>query len=481
MTKKLKLSDDWVVPFAIIFLCCIAFISTRLHRDGDFFFMVANGDYILHHGFPSTNPFVMHEGLKIVIQQWIPSVIIYAFSGHLWGFLMTEAIFGLFLLVYTIYKVFSIYDGKHRSFLMASIMVSLMLYMFLGKPMLYSMILLVMQFYICEKKKSWLWLPLIVMAEANIHASFIAFHFVYLLPYIFPGFTKLLKNTADYRYIKAVPLMAIASLINPYGLDGALYLFNSYGKVLKEIGIGELKTISPKTAWGCATIIALLYIAQRIYACYIKPRVPIDSHRFYTFAGSLLLLILFPQSRNHIFVLIGSIPLIAATIPKGFKGKMPSVKIIWAIALCCVFATVISIPMTSSKLPTGTPNSIEYLKDKPSVLYTSFDGGSYFEMKGYKVFVDARPELYFKKLNKKENIIDDFKAMISTDDEQITATIEKYGFTHFNVHRKPIVNKHLKKYLTDNGYKIVAKDEDFYLYESPDYDPSTQKNVSTPM
>ena len=480
MTKKIKLSSDWIIPFAIMFLCCIAFTSSRLHRDGDFFFMVANGDYILHHGFPTENPFVIHEGLKIVIQQWIPSVLVYAFSDHLWGFIMAESIFGLFLLVYVIYKVFSLYNNKSTSFLSAAIMVSLMLYMFIGKPMLYSMILLVLQFYVCEKKAPWYWLPVIVILEANIHASFIAFHFVYLLPYIFPGLTKLLKNTADYRYIKALPFMAIGALINPYGIDGALYLFNSYGKELKDLGIGELKTLSPKTAWGCATILLLLFIAQRLYSCYIKPGKPIDSHRFYTFAGSLLLLILFPQSRNHIFLIIGSIPLIAVTIPGGFKGKRPPAKIMWLIAGLFIVATLASMATTSSRLPVGVPNSISYLKDKPSILYTSFDGGSYFEMNGYKVFVDARPELYFKKLNKKENVIDDFQAMVSKDDKQITAVIEKYGFTHFNVHRKS-ANKHLRQYLNKNGYRIVATDEEFYLYESPSYEPASQKNVSTPL
>lgn len=463
MTKKFKLSDDWIVPFAVIFLCFIAFTSTRLHRDGDFFFMVANGDYILHHGFPEYNPFVMHEGLKIVIQQWIPSIFAYLFSGHLWGYVMTESILGLLLLVFVIYKVFCIYNKKNTAFLMAAIMVSFMLYMFIGKPMLYSMILLTTQFYICEKKESWLWLPLIVITEANIHASFIAFHFVYLLPYIVPGLTKFLRNTAEYKYIKALPFMAIGALMNPYKVDGALYLFNSYGSELKGMGISELKTLSFKTVWFYIAAAALIYVLFRIYKNYIKPRTPIDSHRFYMFAGSLLLLILFPQCRNHIFLLIGSLPLVAVTVPKGLKGKTPPAKAMWVIAFCCVIAVMITLFTAENRLPEGSPNGTAYLKDKDYVLYTSFDGGSYYEMEGFKVFFDARPELYFKKLNKKEDIVDDFMNMISKDDEKITETIDKYGFTHFNVHKKTYLDKYMKR----NGYKIVANDDKFRLYEKP--------------
>ena len=464
MHKKIfKEPQYWLIPFGVLFLCFIAYTTCHIPRDGDLYFMVANGDYIINNGFPKENPFVIHDGLKIVIQQWIPSVIAYfGYTKLGYAFVEIESVIGLFALVFVIYKLID--RSGPASFLAACIMVSTMMYLFVGKPMLYSMILLVTQMYVCENKKSWLWLPLIVLAEANIHASFIAFHFVYLLPYIVPGLTKMLNNRADYRYVKALPIMAIAALVNPYGLEGALYLFNSYGEDLKNVGISELNTISLSDIWGKIALVYLLFIFIQLYRKHIKPKIRIDSDRFYLFAGSLLLLILFPQSRNHIFLIIGSIPLISSLLPSGFKGKTPPTQFMWILALCGMLVTGIFIPKIPNMLPEMTPNGAEYLKGKECVLYNVFDEGSFYEMNGVKVFFDSRPELFFEKLNGKSNVIDDFKIMISKDEDKIAQTIEKYHFTHLSVYKKST----LFKYLKANDYTIVARDGDYYLFEAPE-------------
>lgn len=453
----------WLIPFSVIIICFITFVSAALPRDGDIYFIVANGEYILKHGFPKYNPFVFHEGLKIVIQQWIPSVAAYlGFKGPIWAFLILETMLGLYLLIYAIYKIVNATEpSRQRSLLMATIAVSSMLYLFAGKPMLYSIILLAFQLYVCESKKSWLWLPLIVLLEANIHASFIAFHFVYLLPYIVPGITKYLKNTADYGYIKALPLILAASLINPYGTAGALYLYNSYGTDLVSLKINELQPLAPDMIWFWILIAYLLFTAVQIYRLHIKRKKPIESTKFYLFAGSVLLIILFPQARNYIFTLLGSIPLISTFIPK-FKGKAPPAKAMWGLAAATVIMTIVTIPSLPEKMPSMPVKSAEYMQQQENyVLYNGFNEGSYFEYKGVKSFIDARPELYMKKLNGKADVMEDYLTLaLSDDSKKIDKLIEKYGFTHFCVRKDSI----LADYLQKQGKEPYLRDGDFLLF-----------------
>ena len=43
----------------------------------DIWFIINNGRYILNHGFFTIDPFTIHKGLHVVVQQWLPDVIFY--------------------------------------------------------------------------------------------------------------------------------------------------------------------------------------------------------------------------------------------------------------------------------------------------------------------------------------------------------------------------------------------------------------------
>lgn len=458
MKKTLK--NSWLIPFGVIFIAFIIHMALKAERDSDMYFMIANGEYILKHGIPYINPFVIHEDFKIIIQQWIPSVVAYLGVKAIGlRFFQIEAVIGLLVLIFAIYKLTCLTLPKEKGFLFASVIGSMMLYLTTGKPMLYSIILLVVQMYLCEKKESWLWLPLIVLIEANIHASFIIFHFVYLLPFIVPGITKHLNNTAEYKYIKALPFMAVSACINPYGLDGALYLFKSYTPNLKKVPITELQPITITNVDGVIALVVFLFAAVQLYRRYIKPHKRVDSHRLYLFMGSVALMILFPQVRNYIFLVIGSIPLMVTEI-HSLKGKTPPAKLMWVIAILCLIASVGDPTAWKTDYPRFyAENCAEYLKGKDVVLFNDFDIGGYLEAEGIKIFIDSRPELYFKSINGKEDIIDDYLNMVFKEDRK--ALIDKYGFTHYCVYKNSALTEYLK-----TKYPIVAEDETYVLLEA---------------
>ena len=64
---------------AISFLVIPIFIGllTSTSFDNDIWFLINTGRYILNHGFPTIDPFTIHEGFNLVVQQWIPDVIFY--------------------------------------------------------------------------------------------------------------------------------------------------------------------------------------------------------------------------------------------------------------------------------------------------------------------------------------------------------------------------------------------------------------------
>ena len=83
-------------------------------------------------------------------------------------------------------------------------------------------------------------------------------------------------------------------------------------------------------------------------------------------------------------------------------------------------------------------------------LFTKFDNGGYFEYRGIKCYIDGRAELFLKKFNHKEEIMDEYYEIFAERLYDYEAFLNKYHFTHL----------------------FVDTDSDFhdYLMESDDYE-----------
>jgi hypothetical protein len=109
-------------------------------------------------------------------------------------------------------------------------------------------------------------------------------------------------------------------------------------------------------------------------------------------------------------------------------------------------------------------DAVEYLNslDKDNiVLYTDFATGNYFEFEGYKVYMDARPELYMKEINGQYDLYEEYKDIASgkIDFDEFTS---KYEFTHLDV---PIYSS-FDTYLYYNvNYKLISENDSYRLYE----------------
>lgn len=60
----------WLIPVILV----LPFI---LRINTDSYYMIATGKYIIEHGIPETNPFLVMDGMDIAIQNWLYCVLHY--------------------------------------------------------------------------------------------------------------------------------------------------------------------------------------------------------------------------------------------------------------------------------------------------------------------------------------------------------------------------------------------------------------------
>lgn len=106
---------------------------------------------------------------------------------------------------------------------------------------------------------------------------------------------------------------------------------------------------------------------------------------------------------------------------------------------------------------------LENLNINEVKIYNEYNYGSYLLFKGIPVFVDSRADLYLPEFNEGVTVFNDFLTISSLGTMNMDGIINKYGFTHFITKS----NAKLRIYLDakPEEYKIIYKDDDFYIYE----------------
>jgi hypothetical protein len=447
--------------------------------------MMTEGRDILTNGIEYINSHTVLPNLSIVVQQWGWDVIIYSIysvMGYIGLYLLSvvEAI----TITVLLYRL-SIKSGGDKPVLaILSIFASMFLVSYYTiRPNALTIILLLLELLVLEnyrekgKKRVLLWLVLLTFLEMNLHGSMWVFHFVFILPYVVPALKIKVWKLKDRDY-KVLPLllicipMAAVLFLNPYGLDGILYLFHSYGSSLNEIGIGELNDILVLSASGLTTIISLLLF---VVVCLVK-RVPIRAEVLYFWAGTLVLGIVCYRNlyfaHLSFFVLACEvIPAIPLDLPKFHHYVNTQPKLLLALfscifvgGLCYQWQYITEEPLiTDSDL---TPVvAVEYLQENAEEgarVYTEFNFGSYLEWYGYTVYIDARPELYLKSVNKSYDYLLDTIYLKNYTKEDYEA-LKQYQFEYWAVPNDSFVTAYAA---CDDDLECVAVGETYKLYKT---------------
>ena len=446
--KYMRLLLFLIMPFIIIF-------ATSFRIDNDFWFIINTGREILNNGFITIEPFTIHEGLNFIPQQWLCGIIFYFIYNKfsVYGMLIFVIFIG-YITIFLLYRICLLVSSNNYklSFLITCYIGILIGSSFMvTRPYLFDIVFLLLEIYLLElyvikgKNKYLYVLPIISILMINLHASIWPMLFVVFIPYFIGCIKNKYFKDENYKLkplILVFIIMFMCSFINPYGLDMLFYLFNSYGYAeLNEI-VGEM---NPITVFVIpASLFILVTLLSFYYVCYKRRKIKI--RYLLLFLGSLLLAFLHMRGCLFLFI-FGFLSLIDNFNIRREKNNVVEENSI-LILFFYVFIFIICILLFIFNVNVIDEKESEYYKivelldnnaSKDIKLYTGYNTGPYFEYRGYKCYLDTRAELFYKAINKKENIM-----------------IEYYNI----LNNKVDVQSFLKKY--DFDYLVVGINEPFY-------------------
>lgn len=481
--------------------------------DNDIWFILATGEYIVENGIPYTNPFSLHEDMAIVVQQWLHCIIAYLIYSH-FGFvgLGFGVVFLFAVLAFSLYKVGRIirddsFGSEWILLLMLPVIYTMSPYLTV-RPHLYTMIAFTwivgcLTLYRHTSKIVYLIpLPFISLLQANLHSSMAVFDLVIIVCFLIPDFMKPLHRRSWLKSIQLVdssyprmPLLAVlvicalTLLVNPYFIDGALYVVKSFGAASYANYIAEMNALTP-ARHPLYAIAAAILIATAIVVGRMGPK-------RINFPFALLVLgcgiLSFTQVRNiwlcSIFCFFYIIWVSAGhsiRILSDWKGRIPVSAAICAVAaVLSVILCIVNIPQLEKRPENNayTPvAAMDYLdeigadKDKTRIL-NFFNMGGYIEYRGYRTVIDPRPELWSPSITGSST--DYYKEFVdmSNGETYVDDYIEKYNLNVYIVPKEDAAVDMLKNqeiYLEisgGDGYRA------FILRSA--YEEITGKDIST--
>ena len=515
------LPTNWTL--LTILLCVIGYNILQTNNgsfDNDMWWLLATGREIVENGIPYTNPWAMFDGLDTVIQQWLSAVVLYgtyACSGFMGLKFLVFA--QCVLLAVVLFGVCRIISGRRSgSAEMFGIAIAVGFYSYGAylsvRPHVYSMIMYavvvgVMEMYRRTNNARWLIaLPVITCLHVNLHAAMAPFDLGIIALYAVPNIPAILRVrghnvsvnffAADYRRLPvlvALMVAALALLVNPYGVKGAVYVALSYGTANYGNYINEMGSTGFWTTYGGATMAMIVLGAIAVGRNGIRRLdVPL----------TCLFLVCIPASMMHtrnvwlvalfaVFIFtraMSNVSLNNSALKKFVSNKAFHVSFIVVIALVATgyFAsskwteTVNTAGQDSANTPALAADYLDtYVAetgvDKQSLrICNSFNNGGYLEWRGYKVFMDARPELWEPNITGVEKHY--FQEFVNTSKgvENSKSMVSEYNFDFCIAYANSDLETHLK---SNSNYKKVLTCVGYTMWARADLDASDSLINST--
>lgn len=416
-------------------------------NDTDVYYFIANGNYILDHGIPFENPFISTPGYGITIQNWLYCVLIsfvYRYL-HTAGLFILQTLF-LFGMLFVTLKFFDYTLSKHKILIGCFTISIFYTFTYISlRPQILTYILILIeligikQFKQTGRSKYLYLIPLTILIEINCHASYWIMHYIVLLPYVLeipkclPLERDHLTNKELSKFIVPIVLSVIALFLNPYGEVAIAYVF-----IALSSGAVALFHISEQCSFQISNGMSLLFILSIVIFVILLINRKLKSSEAYMFLGFSILFLF--AIKWIPFYIIGLLYLYQALLrvfgssPFTFKIPKPAITGSYFIIAIAFGLFLAKQPLnlyfdlhTNEYIDTHWHSGAEtfdkfadYLDEHTtfdsSVYTSSFADENYFEYRGYKVYIDARPEIYAKGITKDETVLSNFLATISGAD-----------------------------------------------------------------
>lgn len=275
-------STALAVLLSMAFVALIPAIRSAGTLDTDGWFLLASGRVIVESGIPVTNPFTAIAGQAIVLQQWLHDAWLYLWwkaAGYT-GVAVSVAVpaaLALWAYTGTVSRLAQNPRYPWAPLLISAVGFALMTSYLSVRPSLWTAALLFVTISTCIEwrrgagSRCLLVLPVVSLLSVNLQAALwplpAAAAACFLLPEegeISLGETgETVRSWAQSRLplLTAIAGMAAVSLVNPYSIDGSLYVLRSLGAASYGGVILELKPVwaMPAAAqfWGVAILAAI--------------------------------------------------------------------------------------------------------------------------------------------------------------------------------------------------------------------------------
>ena len=488
--KKLR----WL-KFLIAFLIPVMGVTVcNQFIDNDSWYVLAEGREIVENGIYYTDQLSIHEGLDVTVQNYGFAVIYYLIYsvvgpvGVYIGMLLINV-----LLCYLIYKICMLLSDKNVNLsLIIMVLTDLLLARWFittrAQMVSYCIMMLViylLELYIKRDKTKYLWwIPVLSLAQINLHASLWPMIPIVLVVYIIDS-SKFKKLHLD--GYKTKPLLVtlagsvLVGFLNPYGFKMMTFILTSYGVPEANESIQELTAFRPLGGgfeillYLSVVTVMMLYIfgkKQRIRMRWLILTFGFLALGINTVKGmsNLILVLLFPMAAVYKDMRITE---------KWRKWGWMAASWVGIMAICTIVATaVILIPdaidgpseemiVMVDKLDENVGN----LKKEDLKVYVGYDHGGFLEYRGYKSYIDPRMEVFIKTNNNKEDIFKEWYDLkhgkIKVDD-----FVKKYDFDYI------VAMEHeVNLYNLESGeYELIYDSKDEKLGGKSENDEDEERN-----
>ena len=457
----------------ILLLVPIIFTMSKIHTlDNDTWWLLNTGKYIWNNGLFHTDPFTIHEGLHVISQQWLFTIIIWGIYHYLGPKFLFLTMFLYTIAIIILYYKLCLLVSKNKN--ISVILTMLFLFVFniflTARPQIITYLCIIIELYTLEKyiqdkNNKYLYiLPFISLILINMHASMWIMQFLIIGPFIINAMIPK-KYRKDLYAIKPLItvtiIMFLTGFINPYGHESIFYLYYSYGSKIVNSNINEM--LLP-TFDAITVKINLLIILTFLFLINYLKKFKLDIRHYILISGFLILA--FMHYKGIIYFYIVSFYIFAyylRNVKIRFNIKVLNKKYFTFIILLIKEMVMFFIILVNVFLFIYSIKNIEYVNEYEKtfnyllnnykkdniVLYTNYGNGGYAEYRGVKVYIDPRAEVFMKKMNRKYDIIDEY---FSLNKDNVDEFIHKYNFTHILVDSNEEI---LIEYLNStNQYKI---------------------------
>lgn len=459
--------------------------------NNDLWFLLNYGRYVLNQGFPTLEPFTLHDNFSFVMQQWLSGVLFwltYDTFGPAATLVLTGLAYALTLLV--LYKLAMLVSEGHFLVSFAVTMFSSIgLYQFMvTRPYIFSTLILALEVYCLELyvvrgRRLALWLlPVLSLLLVNLHAALWPMLFVLALPWLIdaaPFQAGLLAGQGYPAWPLAGALLAsvVTALANPYGLKALTYLFRSFGYPEINALVMEMKVFDIKQAGG---LFFYGFVALSL-AGYWLDRQQTIRLRYILLTGGLLVLALASARSFMLYAGLAQFPLAYLLREWGIKRGMESKTalgtakrgrqkllrlLLIGLSSVLVFEFVL-IYFQPAKHLVQNPQLQAIVAELPapdqmteSVLYTGYNEGAYVEFLGYRPYIDARAEVFTLKNNHQKDVFSEYY-QLQSGTLHYREFLDQYQFTHLLLGHKEILRVYLA---ADPDYQLIATQGEYQLY-----------------